>query len=160
VREGLFPGNEQEVLRHATAGEARTYLCRLCGADGQPLLPPPERAAPAYQVGEAVHFTDNRGQVVAGTVRRVNARTYTIATADGTHVYRVPLGYPALARADAPLPAPASPWRVGMRVQFTDGAGRLLRGQVRRVNPKTLTVDTDDGLQYRVSYQHPRLRPE
>ena len=42
-------------------------------------------------------------------------------------------------------------FRLGQNVQFTDSAGRLLRGVVARYNRKSVTVVTGDGLQWRVS---------
>ena len=89
VAAGLFAGNEAEVVRHASAGEARTQYARLLGPDGAPLLPEPERQhererpVPQFTAGDGVQFRLPDGRVVAGTIRRVNPRTYTVAPARG-----------------------------------------------------------------------------
>lgn len=161
VGAGLFPGNEPEVLRHAAAGEAQTRFAQLRDANGAPLLPPAPVLDPVFRAGDTVSFLDTRGQQILGQVRRVNTRTYTVVTADGLRSYRVPIGYASLtaARLSTPAPDPApSPWQVGAGVRFTDQGGRPRRGTIRRVNLRTLTVDADDGLCYRVGYGHPALR--
>ena len=160
VKAHLFPGNEQEVLRHAAAGEAQTRHAQLRGPDGNLLAPPPERPAPAFRSGDAVQFTDRGGQVIQGTVRRVNSRTYTVTDAEAGLTYHVPIAYPALAPAGEAMPAPAedAPWRLGVAVEFTDPAGECHRGHVIRVNRRTLTVRTEAGQEYRVGYGYPSLR--
>jgi hypothetical protein len=156
VEQGLFPGNEQEVLRHAAAGEASTRHACLRGADGEPLMP----AVPLFSVGDAVQFIDHLGRRVTGTVRRVNQRTYTIAVSDGERVYRVPISYAQIAAFGEGLSEPAedSPWRPGVAVEFVDTAGEAHRGHVTRVTRKTLTIRTDAGQLYRVGCGHPHLR--
>ncbi|HOM81711.1 MAG TPA: SprT-like domain-containing protein [Armatimonadota bacterium] len=156
VEQGLFPGNEQEVLRHAAAGEASTRHACLRGADGEPLMP----ATPSFSAGDAVQFTDRQGQRVTGIVRRVNQRTYTIAASDGERVYRVPISYAQIAPLEEELPEPAggTPWHPGVAVEFVDAAGVAHRGQVVRVNLKTLTIRTEAGQLYRVGYSYPHLR--
>lgn len=158
----LFPGNEGEVLRHAAAGEAQTRHCRLLGPDGELLVPAAVRPADEarFSAGDAVEFTDRSGKRVTGTVRRVNQRTYTVAVDDGKTVYRVPITYPLITAPGEALPEPQadSPWRAGVAVEFTDPTGKLQRGHVTRANPKTLTIRTEDGLQWRVGYGYPHLR--
>jgi hypothetical protein len=41
--------------------------------------------------------------------------------------------------------------RLGQLVEFTDAAGRALRGVVARHNRKSVTVVTDNGMQWRVA---------
>jgi hypothetical protein len=41
--------------------------------------------------------------------------------------------------------------RLGQPVQFTDSAGRVIRGVVARHNRKSVTVITADGMQWRVA---------
>ena len=99
VAAGLFAGNEAEVVRHASAGEARTQYARLLGPDGAPLLPEPERQhererpVPQFTAGDGVQFRLPDGRVVAGTIRRVNPRTYTVAPARGPGLLRVAISY-------------------------------------------------------------------
>jgi acetylornithine/succinyldiaminopimelate/putrescine aminotransferase len=41
--------------------------------------------------------------------------------------------------------------RLGQSVEFTDSAGRVVRGVVARHNRKSVTVVTDNGMQWRVA---------
>ena len=63
-------------------------------AEQTPYEPPPEPVtAPAktreFQRGDTVTFDDRDGRVVTGVIVRINQRTATIGTGDGT-TWRVP----------------------------------------------------------------------
>ena len=156
VGAGLFPGNEPEVLRHAAAGEAQTRFAQLRDANGAPLLPPAPVLDPVFRAGDTVSFLDTRGQQILGQVRRVNTRTYTVVTTDGLRSCRVPIGYASLTAARLPRLRTGTLTLAGGRRRPLHRSGRQAAPRtIRRVNLRTLTVNADDGLCYRVGYGHP-----
>lgn len=96
-----FKGSQATVLEQGTKRTWKIPCVAMQGytdaerqQDETPYVPPPEPAtaptqARTFQQGDTATFADRDGRVVTGVVVRVNQRTATIGTGDGTS-WRVP----------------------------------------------------------------------
>ena len=100
-----------------------------------------------FHVGQKVKWNGKHGQLVSGTVVRVNAQSCTIRADSGSE-WRVARSLLVDASASAPpsriITSPQ--FHIGDRVEFKGMAGTIIR-----INTKTYTIHLDDGRQGRVS---------
>lgn len=174
VEAGLFPGNEERVMRIAaesttTLDDAELDLCadprveaeelrRLDEQRQEQILQAQTRTEAlkkAFKAGQEVHFDAGpRLGVVTAKFVRLNAKSFTVE-ADGCR-WHVPLGLlqpgpgPANAAPPKSRPGPTQRFHPGDEVAFRYD-GKRHEGKIIRVNRKTCTVETLDG-RWRVAF--------
>lgn len=133
------------------------------------LLNDPKRIAEAaarLHLGQAVHFVDFRtGDLRRGKIIARRATQATVLEEGVRRTWKLPFvalqaapHTPDGARPYDPPPEPTprevrDRYRVGDKVTFDDGTGAAIVGVVMRVNPKTASLHTNDGRQWRVDYR-------
>ena len=113
-------------------------------------------------LGQTVHFLDpDRGEIRRGTVMALNDRKLVLNELDRSQQWSLP--YTAVVPpSDVPLPetppepGPPKPTKAdfqrGDRVSFEDRYLQTQVGVIVRINQKTASIDTGDGMVWRVSF--------
>ena len=118
-----------------------------------------QRPGDHFKPGDRVRF-NNKGNLVTGTVRRINEKTVGLDADDGRR-WRVPPGSlhhcettaedDASANPVAPAAnAAARPLAVGDAVEGHARSGRIYRGRLIRINDRTASVTIEDGRNWRM----------
>ena len=105
---------------------------------------------PRFGIGDTVRFRA-RGLTVQGVVKKVNPKNTKVRIANG-QVWNV--AHSLLRDADgAPtLPAPTLPdFEIGQQVVFGRPNGQQRRGEIVKINLKSVGIETDNGKRWRVS---------
>jgi hypothetical protein len=179
IAAGLFPGNEPAVRELAAASsptieEVALDLSADPRIDAEELrrlteerirqtaeaAKQGEQFKQLFHIGEPVHFdAGSRQGVITGKLIRINKRTCTVEGARGVKWY-VPPSFlrpgpapPEAKPAERPL-QPRDRFAAGDRVSFRlPRGGKRVEGTIIRRNPKTATVQTEEG-RWRVGFRY------